>query len=93
MTTWGRSGTKNKWVIDGTGELVGTDERTITFYKGKDGPMIDFDITIKAGDKEMVFGDDKDGISAIRVRGIDAGGQVPKPRGEKTARPPEMATS
>lgn len=58
---------KNKWVIDGTGELVGTDERTITFYKGKDGPMIDFAITIKAGEKEMVFGDDKDGSMAIRV--------------------------
>ena len=51
---------KNKWVIDDTGELVCTDERTITFYKGKDGPMIDFEITIKAPDKEVVFGDDKD---------------------------------
>lgn len=74
---------KNKWIIDGTNELVGTDERTITFYKGKDGPMIDFAITIKAGDKEMVFGDDKDGCMAIRVpesMRVDK----PKPKGEKT---------
>jgi hypothetical protein len=75
---------KNKWIIDGTNELVGTDERTITFYKGKDGPMIDFAITIKAGDKEMVFGDDKDGSMAIRVpesMRVDK----PKAKGEKTA--------
>jgi hypothetical protein len=73
---------KNKWVIDETNEVVGTDERTITFHKGKDGPMIDFDITIKAGDKEMVFGDDKDGAMAIRVAEsmrVDK----PKPKGEK----------
>lgn len=73
---------KNKWIIDGTNELVGTDERTITFYKGKDGPMIDFAITIKAGDKEMVFGDDKDGAMAIRVpesMRVDK----PRPKGEK----------
>lgn len=74
---------KNKWIVDGTNELVGTDERTITFYKGKDGPMIDFAITIKAGDKEMVFGDDKDGSMAIRVPDsmrVDK----PKAKGEKT---------
>jgi len=74
---------KNKWVVDGTNELVGTDERTITFYKGKDGPLIDFAITIKAGEKEMVFGDDKDGSMAIRVpesMRVDK----PKAKGEKT---------
>ncbi|MEI9893840.1 MAG: PmoA family protein [Chthoniobacter sp.] len=74
---------KNKWVVDGTGELVATDERTITFYKGQDGPMIDFDITIKAADKDVVFGDDKDGAMAIRVpetMRVDK----PKVKGEKT---------
>jgi hypothetical protein len=74
---------KNKWVIDGTGELVCTDERTLTFYKGKDGPMIDYEITIKAPDKEVVFGDDKDGSMAIRV---PESMRVDKPRakGDKT---------
>jgi hypothetical protein len=63
---------------------VATDERTITFYKGKDGPMIDFNITIKAPDKDVVFGDDKDGAMAIRVpesMRVDK----PKAKGEKTA--------
>jgi len=58
---------KNKWVIDGSGELVCTDERTITIHQVKEGRVLDFDITITAGDKEVVFGDDKDGTMAIRV--------------------------
>jgi hypothetical protein len=76
--------TKDKWVFDDTGEVVCTDERTLKFHKGKDGPMIDFDITIKAGDKPVVFNDDKDGIMAIRVAETM---RVDKPRakGEKTA--------
>lgn len=75
---------KNKWIIDGTGEQLCTDERTITFHKGTDGPMIDFDITIKAGTQELIFGDDKDGSMAIRVpesMRVDK----PKAKGEKTA--------
>ena len=77
---------KNKWVMDGTGEVVCTDERTVTFHKSQDGPMIDFDITLKAGDKEVVFGDDKDGTMAIRVA---ESMRVDKPRakGEKVATP------
>lgn len=75
---------KNKWVIDGSGELVCTDERTLTFHKGKDGPLIDFDITIKAGDKEVVFGDDKDGTMAIRVP-ESMRVEKTKAKGEKTA--------
>jgi hypothetical protein len=58
---------KNKWVLDDSGELVCTDERTIRIKPLKDGEQLDFDITIKAGDKEVVFGDDKDGTMAIRV--------------------------
>jgi len=82
--TQGSLRAKNKWVVDNTGELIATDERTLTFYKGKDGPMIDFDMTITAADKEVVFGDDKDGAMAIRVPETM---RVDKPRakGEKTA--------
>ena len=58
---------KNKWVIDGTGEVVCTDERTIRLSRAKSGKVLDFDITITAGAKEAVFGDDKDGVMAIRV--------------------------
>jgi len=77
---------KNKWMVDSTGEAICSDERTVTFRKGKDGPMIDFEITLKAGDKEVVFGDDKDGAMAIRVpetMRVDK----PKAKGEKTAQP------
>lgn len=58
---------KNKWVLDGTNELVCTDVRTMTIRQTDDGPLFDFDITITAPDKEVVFGDDKDGTMAIRV--------------------------
>jgi hypothetical protein len=75
---------RNKWVIDGTGEVLCTDERTLTFYKGQDGPMIDFNITIKAGEKELVFGDDKDGSMAIRLP-ESMRVEKPKPKGEKVA--------
>lgn len=76
---------KNKWIIDGTGELVATDERTVTFYKGTDGPLIDFAITIKApAGKEVIFGDDKDGSMAIRVP-ESMRAEKSKAKGEKTA--------
>ena len=59
--------TRNRWVLDDGGELVCTDERTLRFSQTKAGRMLDFAITITAGGKELVFGDEKDGIMAIRV--------------------------
>ena len=56
----------NKWVAD-DGELICTDERTIRVYRRADGRMMDFAITIRAGAKDVVFGDDKDGAMAIRI--------------------------
>jgi len=58
---------KNKWVLDEGGEVVCTDETTLRFGQTKEGRTIDFSVTIKAGEKEVVFGDDKDGTMAIRV--------------------------
>ncbi|MGB8168267.1 MAG: PmoA family protein [Chthoniobacteraceae bacterium] len=75
---------KNKWVLDDGGEVLATDERTMRFHPVKDGRLLDFEITIKAGDKEVVFGDDKDGTMAIRVAEtmrVEKG----KAKGEKTA--------
>jgi len=82
--TQGSLTAKNNWVLDDSKEQICSDERTLVFYKGTDGPMIDFNITIKAGAKEVVFGDDKDGAMAIRVpesMRVD----LPKPKGAKTA--------
>jgi hypothetical protein len=75
---------KYKWIIDGATDLTCTDQRTLTFRKGTDGPMIDYDITIKAPDKEVVFGDDKDGTMSIRVP-ESMRVEKPKVKGEKTA--------
>jgi hypothetical protein len=58
---------KNKWVQDEGSEVVCTDETTLRFQQTKAGRFIDFSVTIKAGEKEVVFGDDKDGTMAIRV--------------------------
>jgi hypothetical protein len=77
---------RNKWVLDASGELVCTDVRTLTFHKGTDGPLIDFDITITAGDKEVVFGDDKDGAMSIRVP-ESMRVEKAKAKGEKTPQP------
>ena len=58
---------KNKWVLDEGGEVVCTDERTIRVHKTKTGRLLDFEVTLTAAGKEVVFGDDKDGTMAIRV--------------------------
>ncbi len=75
---------KNKWVLDEGGGVVCTDERTIRIQPMKDGRLLDFDITITAGEKEVVFGDDKDGVMAIRLAETMRV-QRAKPKGEKTA--------
>lgn len=79
---------KNKWVVDDGGEVICTDDRTITVRKVGGGRVLDFDITIKAGDKEVVFGDDKDGVMSIRVAETMRV-QKAKPKGEKTTPPGE----
>ncbi len=75
---------KNKWVVDEGGEVLCRDDRTITIYKVKDGRMLDFEITITAADKDVVFGDDKDGVMAIRVAETMRV-ERPKAKGDKTA--------
>jgi hypothetical protein len=58
--------TRNKWVAkDGT--VVLRDERTLRFYNRPDGRVLDYDVTLKASEGEVTFGDDKDGMMAIRV--------------------------
>jgi len=58
---------RNDWVGP-DGVKVCEDARTYTFTKTPDGAiLIDWDITIKATDGPVTFGDDKDGTMAIRV--------------------------
>ena len=58
------------------------------FHQVKDGRLLDFDITITAGAKDVVFGDDKDGAMAIRVA-ESMRVEKAKSKGEKKAPPGE----
>ncbi len=58
---------QNKWVgPDGT--IVCTSEQTFrVFARPANERVFDFDVTLKAGDKEVVLGDTKEGSMGIRV--------------------------
>ncbi len=59
---------RNKWVAaDGT--VVCTDERTLRFYNPGTAHerLIDFEITLKASQGDVTFGDTKEGTMAVRV--------------------------
>ena len=58
--------TQNKWVAK-DGAVVLRDERTLRFYNRTDGRIMDYDVTLKATEGDVTFGDDKDGMMAIRV--------------------------
>ena len=60
---------KNKWV-SADGKTQCTDERTITFMAVKGGRAIDYQITIKASNGEVTFGDTKEGTMAIRTNPV-----------------------
>lgn len=57
----------NKWVAP-DGNVVCTDERTFRVYvRPNTERLFDFEITIKAGQRDVVLGDTKEGSMAIRV--------------------------
>ena len=58
--------TRNDW-LDADGQKVCSDLRAIRFVATEQHRMIDFDITILAGDEPVTFGDTKEGCFAIRV--------------------------
>lgn len=57
---------KLKWV-DQQGREICRDERTVTFAAQGEVRSIDFDVTITATQGALVFGDDSDGLMAIRL--------------------------
>ncbi len=72
--------TRNDWV-SGDGRKQCEDLRTLTFGADGDSRWIDFEITIKAGEQTVKFGDTKEGTFGIRVAGtldVDAkkGGKI-----------------
>lgn len=57
----------NKWVAP-DGAVTMTDERTFRVYaRPNNERLFDFEITLKAADKEVVLGDTKEGSMAVRV--------------------------
>ena len=75
-----------KWIAPNK-ETVLTDERTFRVYaRPTNERLFDFEVTLQAGDREVVLGDTKEGSMAVRLnesmRGI-----LPKAAGEKKARP------
>src|SRR5262245_55381328 len=58
--------TVNDW-LDKDGKKLCEDERTITCGVDGNNRTIDFDIVIKATAGDVTFGDDKDGLFAVRV--------------------------
>ncbi len=78
---------KDNWV--GTnGAVVLTDERTVRIYNRQSDRMLDFEITLKASNGEVVLGDEKDGAFATRV--AESMRLVKKKeKGEKKAKPGE----
>jgi hypothetical protein len=58
--------TRNAWLAP-DGKRVCEDERTLRFDADVDARWIDFDITLKATEGDIVIGDTKEGTFAVRV--------------------------
>jgi hypothetical protein len=78
--------TRNDWLApDGTRQCE--DERTLTFGTDGDSRWIDYDVTVKADDIPVTFGDTKEGTFGMRVAAtikVDAkqGGQIVNSEGQ-----------
>jgi hypothetical protein len=78
--------TRNDWVAR-DGSVVCEDERKLRFGTDGQSRFIDFDITLKALDRPVKFGDTKEGTMAVRVAGtmkVDAklGGKIVNSEGQ-----------
>jgi hypothetical protein len=58
--------TENEW-IGPNGQKICQDERTLRFDTDDAARWIDFDVTVKATDGPVTFGDDKEGTFGMRV--------------------------
>ena len=79
--------TENDWV-DTDGSVPCTDVRTMVFSAGEETRWIDFDVTVTAGDEEVVFGDTKEGSFGLRVAGTmkveaENGGHIINNQGDR----------
>ncbi len=63
---FGQIRTTDDWVGP-DGKVVCTDERTVRFYATPTARIIDFDISLKASNGPVTFGDTKEGMFGVRV--------------------------
>lgn len=82
--------TRNAWLAP-DGRQICEDERTLRFDTDGDARWIDFDISLKATDGDVVFGDTKEGTFGIRVAeslSVDAkrGGRIVNSHGQTDAK-------
>jgi hypothetical protein len=80
-------GTRNAWLAP-DGRRVCEDERILRFDTDGDARWIDFEITLKALDGDVVFGDTKEGAFGVRVAeslSVDAkhGGKIINSEGQE----------
>jgi hypothetical protein len=54
-------------LVSQDGKVVATDERTITVYPVEGAALFDFEITTRASNGDLVFGDTKEGTMAMRL--------------------------
>ncbi|HEU0009148.1 MAG TPA: PmoA family protein [Verrucomicrobiae bacterium] len=71
-----------KWIAPG-GETTMTDERVFRVYARPGSErLFDFEVTLKAGERDIVLGDTKEGTMAVRLN-ESMRGMLPKKPGEK----------
>ncbi|MFQ5809221.1 MAG: PmoA family protein [Armatimonadota bacterium] len=77
----------DEWAPVGEPEKLCEDEREIVVYRVENGRLLDFTITMRATEKDLVFGDTKEGSFGIRVAGTmkvtsELGGRILNARGD-----------
>jgi hypothetical protein len=80
---------ETEW-LSSKGKKICEDERTLRFDANAAARWIDFNITVKATDGPVTFGDDKEGSFGLRIAHsmtVDAkkGGEIVNSRGQKNA--------
>lgn len=81
----GRIRTQNDWVAP-DGKSICKDTREYRIYNISTGRLVDFDITIRATESPVTFGDTKEGMMGFRVASsmdADRGGHIVNSRGQK----------
>ncbi len=81
----GRIKSRNSWIAP-DGSKVCEDVREIIIYRVPNGRLMDFNVTVRATEGPVTFGDTKEGMMGFRVASsmdADRGGHIVNSRGQK----------